>query len=78
MQLVIRITDGTYLCACPDGHEFSERELAHPDWMIVSVPLTMVECEALCDRERFSIDVDGLEPSMDADVFRALIRDNRE
>jgi len=36
----------------------------------------MIECEALCDRGRFSIDVRGLAKMMPAQEFRALVRDS--
>lgn len=82
MEVMVCIADhemvksGSYIVACPDGWQWSPLELAHPAWKIVKVPITVIECEALCDRTRFSIDVAGLAANMTAQAFRALVRDS--
>lgn len=82
MELLICIADhetvraGSYISCQPDGSWWSPAEIGNPDWLIVKTPITMIECEALCDRNRFSIDVKGLSSEMTAQAFRALVRDS--
>lgn len=42
-----RVQPGDVICICPDGWEWSQAELSHPGWMVVSVELTQVEADAL-------------------------------
>lgn len=70
MELIVKIVDrgdelpgssraGDVIAIMPDGHKWGSAELENPEWRIIRVPLTKVECDAL---------LTSIEPETLADV----------